>query len=174
MIAPIQNGSPADPRPLGEQAAAAFAPGGPLAAAAGDFEYEARPQQVDMARAIAAALEENRHLIVEAGTGVGKSFAYLVPLIHAAVARKIQAVVSTYTISLQEQLISKDIPFLKQHMGLDFKAVLVMGRSNYLCLRRLSRARRMSGELFKSEEQEELDRIRAWADKTSDGSIQEL
>ena len=127
-----------------------------------------------MAVAVAEAIEEPYHLAVEAGTGVGKSFAYLVPLIQAAVARKSQATVSTYTISLQEQLISKDIPFLRKHMGIDFKAVLVKGRGNYLCLRRLARACRMSGELFKNEEQEELDRIRAWADKTSDGSIQEL
>ncbi len=151
-------------------------PGGGLqrACAAEEFPYEPRPQQLEMSLAVADAIEEPHHLAVEAGTGVGKSFAYLVPLIQAAVARKIQTVVSTYTISLQEQLISKDIPFLQQHMGLDFKAVLVKGRSNYLCLRRLARARKMSGELFKSAEQEELDRIRAWADRTADGSLQDL
>ena len=151
-------------------------PGGGLqrACAGEEFPYEPRPQQFEMAVAVAEAIEGPHHLAVEAGTGVGKSFAYLVPLIHAAVAQNIQTVVSTYTISLQEQLISKDIPFLQKHMGLDFKAVLVKGRSNYLCLRRLARARRMSGDLFKSDEQDELDRIRAWADRTADGSIQEF
>ena len=144
------------------------------ACAGEEFPYEPRPQQLEMAEAIADAIEEPHHLAVEAGTGVGKSFAYLVPLIHAAVSRNIQAVVSTYTISLQEQLISKDIPFLQKHMGLDFKAVLVKGRGNYLCLRRLARARKMSGELFKSAEQQELERIRAWADRTADGTIQDM
>ncbi len=144
------------------------------ACAGEEFPYEPRPQQLEMAAAIADAIEESHHLAVEAGTGVGKSFAYLVPLIHAAVSRNIRAVVSTYTISLQEQLISKDIPFLQKHMGLDFRAVLVKGRGNYLCLRRLARARKMSGELFKSAEQQELERIRAWADRTADGAIQDM
>ena len=174
MIAPIQNGSPADPRPLGEQAAAAFAPGGPLAAAAGDFEYEARPQQVDMARAIAAALEANRHLIVEAGTGVGKSLAYLVPLLLHAKRNGVRALVSTHTISLQEQLVGKDLPLLEHRLGVPFRVALVKGRMNYLCLRRLARARHHQRELFGDGVAEDLERIRAWADQTEDGSVQEL
>ena len=176
MIAPRTEETPIEFPSIRESTEAFLRPGGGLerGCASEEFPYESRPQQLDMAMAVAEAIETPHHLAVEAGTGVGKSFAYLVPLIQAAVTRKIQAVVSTYTISLQEQLISKDIPFLQKHMGLDFKAVLVKGRSNYLCLRRLGRARRMSGELFKSEEQDELDRIRAWADKTADGSIQEL
>jgi ATP-dependent DNA helicase DinG len=153
-----------------------FRPGGRLERACANepFPYEVRPQQQEMADAVADALESGRHLAVEAGTGVGKSFAYLVPLILAAVARKAQVIVSTYTISLQEQLMHKDIPFLQEHMGVDFKAVLVKGRGNYLCLRRLSRARHHRTELFPSGEQDELERIRAWADRTADGSLQEM
>lgn len=139
-----------------------------------DFEFEVRPQQREMARAVAESLAGGRHLAVEAGTGVGKSFAYLVPLILAATLRKQPAVVSTYTISLQEQLMHKDIPFLREHLGVPFKAVLVKGRSNYLCLRRLARAERNAPELFKTRQEEDLERLRAWSEKTTDGSVQEL
>lgn len=144
------------------------------AAAAEDFHFEARPQQRQVALAVADAIEGEAHLAVEAGTGVGKSFAYLVPLILAAKQRGIQAVVSTYTIGLQEQLIQKDIPFLQRHLGVDFKAVLVKGRSNYLCLRRLARAEQMSGDLFRGDQAGELERLRAWGMTTLDGTLQEL
>ena len=90
-----------------------------------------------MAAAVARAIERPGHLVVEAGTGVGKSFAYLVPAIQAAVALKKKVVVSTHTIALQEQLVGKDIPFLRSVMGLEFSSVLVKGRSNYISLRRL-------------------------------------
>ena len=130
MIAPIQDGHPADPRPLREVACAAFQPGGALAGlATGDFEYEARPQQVEMARAVSDALESSRHLVVEAGTGVGKSLAYLVPLILHAKRAHVRAMVSTHTISLQEQLVGKDLPLLKDRLGVSFRAALVKGRS---------------------------------------------
>ena len=175
MIAPIQDGHPADPRPLREVACAAFQPGGALAGlATGDFEYEARPQQVEMARAVSDALESSRHLVVEAGTGVGKSLAYLVPLILHAKRSNTRAMVSTHTISLQEQLVGKDLPLLKDRLGVSFRAALVKGRSNYLCLRRLARARSHQRELFGEGVGEELERIRAWADHTEDGSVQEM
>ena len=176
MIVPRTEGGGVSDTSLREQTADFFRPGGALAkACAGEpFPYEPRPQQAEMALAVADALEHSHHLAVEAGTGVGKSFAYLVPLILTAVQRGIQAVVSTYTISLQEQLIQKDIPFLRQHMGLDFKAVLVKGRGNYLCLRRLARARKMGPELFKTEEEKELERLTQWASSTADGSLQKL
>ena len=127
-----------------------------------------------MAQAVAQALSNAQHLIVEAGTGVGKSFAYLVPLALAAQARNIQVIVSTYTIALQEQLMGKDIPFLQKHLGVDFKAVLVKGRSNYLCLRRLVRARGHTKELFKAATTDELERIAAWSARTPDGSLQDM
>lgn len=175
MIAPIQKGSVADGRPLRDAAAAAFAPGGALAGIAeGDFEYEARPQQAEMARAVADALESGRPLVVEAGTGVGKSLAYLVPLILHAKRTNQRAMVSTHTISLQEQLVGKDLPLLQERLGTSFRAVLVKGRTNYLCRRRLARARSHQRELFPDGVAEELERIRAWADRTEEGSAQEM
>ncbi len=139
-----------------------------------EFPFEIRPQQQRMAAAVAEALAGSFHLAVEAGTGVGKSFAYLVPLILTALSRGERAVAATYTITLQEQLIEKDIPFLQKALGVDFKARLVKGRSNYLCLRRLARARKMSGDLFDASKENELERIRAWADRAAEGSRQEL
>jgi len=139
-----------------------------------DFPFEIRPQQQQMARAVAEACANSCHLAVEAGTGVGKSFAYLVPLILNALAQNVRAVVATYTITLQEQLMEKDIPFLQQALGVDFKARLVKGRSNYLCLRLLARARQMGGDLFDTLKEIELNRIRAWADRAVEGSRQEL
>jgi ATP-dependent DNA helicase DinG len=194
VIAPRDN--PSEPRPevrRAEQTAAPgpapaasvsivratddfFCPGGVMAKAGkvADFEYEPRPQQREMAIAVAEAIDQGRHLAVEAGTGVGKSLAYLVPAILAALARKEKVVVSTHTISLQEQLIHKDIPFLQQHLGREFKAVLVKGRSNYLCLRRLARAERMGPDLFASGKSGELERLREWSRVTKDGTLQEL
>src|ERR1044072_3307020 len=102
-----------------------------------------------MSDAIELAIAEKRHLMVEAGTGVGKSFAYLVPAILAATADKnCRVVVSTHTISLQEQLIRKDIPFLQEVMPQESRAVLVKGRSNYLSVRRLRGAQQRAGALL--------------------------
>lgn len=153
-----------------------FESGGALeqAHAGNEFPFEIRPQQQQMAQAVAEALAGSFHLAVEAGTGVGKSFAYLVPLILTALSRGERAVAATYTITLQEQLIEKDLPFLQKALGVDFKARLVKGRSNYLCLRRLARARAMSGDLFDATKENELERIRAWADRAVEGSRQEL
>jgi len=137
--------------------------------------YEHRAEQMEMARAVHAAFASNRHLIVEAGTGVGKSFAYLVPAIREAVQERRRTVVSTYTISLQEQLIEKDLPLLKAATGEDFLAVLVKGRSNYLCVRRLERACRQAATLFEHRRpRQELARIAQWALHTKDGSLSDL
>jgi len=155
---------------LAARAEAFFEAGGRLAEAS-ELAFEARPQQAAMARAVAAALLKPGHLAVEAGTGVGKTFAYLVPLIVTAVERRRPAAVSTYTITLQEQLVHKDIPFLQRHMGLDFKVALCKGRANYICLRRLDRAWQSCGDLFNKEQERELDRLRRWADETRDGSL---
>src|SRR3954466_7002539 len=106
--------------------------------------YESRPQQFDMAEAVADAIAERHHLMVEAGTGVGKSFAYLIPAIQAATAAKdCRVIVSTHTISLQEQLVRKDIPFLQSVMQQEFRAVLVKGRSHSVSLRRLRGAQQL-------------------------------
>ncbi len=143
---------------------------------AGGIDFELRPQQQKMARAVADAGAFGHHLAVEAGTGVGKSFAYLVPQILTALENDTRCVITTYTITLQEQLMHKDIPFVREALGRDFKAVMVKGRSNYLCLLRLQRARRTSGDLFDAEREQQLDDIHALAQarKLGDGSLQEL
>ena len=100
--------------------------------------YESRPQQLKMAEAVCDAIEHDRHLIVEAGTGVGKSLAYLIPfIIHAAENDK-KVVISTNTKTLQQQLCRKDLPFLKQSLGVEFNYALCLGSENYLCKRRLN------------------------------------
>jgi len=126
-----------------------------------------------MASAAERALAEGRHLAVEAGTGVGKSFAYLVPAIELARRRKCRVLVSTYTIALQEQLINKDIPFLAKCLPHSFTAVLAKGRGNYLCKRRLEFALRKQKGLF-DQVFSELERLKSWADTTSDGSLSDL
>lgn len=137
-------------------------------------EYESRPQQLQMAEAVAESMAAGEHLVVEAGTGVGKSFAYLTPLILGSLATGRKVVVSTYTISLQEQVLQKDIPRLSEALGRDIKAVLVKGRGNYLCLRRLALARRNGGDLFRPEEKEWIERLSVWSRQTEDGSVQSL
>ncbi len=137
--------------------------------------YESRAEQVRMAEAVADAIEAPEHLMVEAGTGVGKSFAYLVPAILAASELGKKVVISTHTISLQEQLLQKDIPFLRAVMPQEFTAVLVKGRSNYVSLRRLDGAVARAGATFqRPEEFEQLDGIRGWAAETEDGSRSDL
>src|ERR1700722_11005371 len=126
--------------------------------------YEERPEQLMMARAVAGAIEEESHLMVEAGTGVGKSFAYLVPAILAAAEAGKKVVVSTHTISLQEQLLQKDLPFLRAVMPQEFTAVLVKGRSNYISLRRMDAASARAGASFtRTEEFDQLSEIRLWS-----------
>lgn len=137
--------------------------------------YEHRPQQLEMASAVEDAFTAGHHLAVEAGTGVGKSFAYLLPAIEYAVTQKKRVVISTHTISLQEQLIEKDIPFLRAVYPQEFTAVLVKGRSNYLCLRRLEQAAGKQALLFDDQRQSEsLWQIEEWAGKTTDGSLADL
>jgi ATP-dependent DNA helicase DinG len=138
--------------------------------------YESRPEQLAMASAVADALAEGRHLMVEAGTGVGKSFAYLVPAIQAACASKEgRVVISTHTIGLQEQLIRKDIPFLQKVMPQDFSALLVKGRGNYLSKRRLAVAQqRVYSLLTENSSVEQLNTIFEWAQETADGSRSDL
>src|SRR5438046_9739121 len=139
-------------------------------------DYETRPQQLDMADAVADALAGKHHLMVEAGTGVGKSFAYLVPAIQFALqARENRVVISTHTISLQEQLIQKDIPFLQSVMPQPFNAVLVKGRSNYISLRRLRGAQQRGGALLTERDAAtQLLAIGRWSRTTRDGSRSDL
>jgi ATP-dependent DNA helicase DinG len=154
--------------------ASILGPGGAIAQRLGN--YESRPQQLDMAAAVEEAIAAKHHLMVEAGTGVGKSFAYLVPAIQAAAAnREHRVVVSTHTISLQEQLVHKDIPFLKQALPFEFAAVLVKGRSNYLSLRRLRGAQQRVGMLLTElVAAQQLQRLGRWSRQTNDGSRSDL
>ncbi len=154
-----------------ERVRSIFAPEG-LLAKARNFEY--RPQQQEMAAAVAAALEEERHLVVEAGTGVGKSLAYLVPATLFALERKKKAIISTHTINLQEQLLYKDIPIVQKILPVEFQAALMKGRQNYLCPRRLERALQNANELFNTTEQADLARLADWARTTTDGTLSDL
>src|SRR5438876_508312 len=154
-----------------ERVRAFFSENGPLSKAK---HFEFRPQQQEMAAAVAKALEEERHLVIEAGTGVGKSLAYLAPAILFAIERHKKAIVSTHTINLQEQLLYKDIPILKKLLPVELEAALMKGRQNYLCPRRLERALQQQKELFTGPEQNELKRLAEWARTTRDGSLSDL
>jgi ATP-dependent DNA helicase DinG len=171
-----------EPQPAGaainlvKQVEEIFSPTG-LLSRAKNFEF--RPQQQEMAVAVARALQNREHLAVEAGTGVGKSLAYLIPAILFAVAEKKKAVVSTHTINLQEQLTEKDLPMLAEVLGtlavpVRFNFSMLKGRANYLCTRRLQKAMQQSGNLFTSSEAEELQRIYEWSKATKDGSLSDF
>jgi ATP-dependent DNA helicase DinG len=119
-------------------------------------------------------LENREHLAVEAGTGVGKSLAYLLPAILFAVAQKKKAVISTHTINLQEQLTQKDLPMLEKVLPVRFSFTMLKGRANYLCTRRLQKAMQQSGNLFTTSEAQELQRIYEWSRSTQDGSLSDF
>jgi ATP-dependent DNA helicase DinG len=148
-----------------------FAPDGDISRSLANFEV--RPEQIEMAVAVQQAFLKGRHLAVEAGTGVGKSFAYLVPAVDLASNGMGRILVSTFTITLQEQLVFKDIPFLNRCLPHKFNAVLAKGRSNYLCKRRLNFALRRERSLI-DDADSELDKIRDWAEQTKDGSLSDL
>ena len=171
MISVLDSQAGASERGLVEQVAEIFSPTGILSRAK-NFEY--RPQQQEMAVAVAEALQKGGHLAVEAGTGVGKSLAYLVPAILYAVAQKKKAVISTHTINLQEQLTEKDLPMLERILPVKFSFTMLKGRANYLCTRRLHKAMQQAGNLFTSSEAEELQRIHEWSRKTTDGSLSDF
>jgi len=166
-----------EPQPAGtaadlvQQVEAFFSATGPLSRAS-NFEY--RPQQQEMAVAVARALQAGEHLAVEAGTGVGKSLAYLVPAILFAVGHKKKAIISTHTINLQEQLTEKDLPMLAAVLPVKFDFTMLKGRANYLCTRRLHRAMSQAGNLFSDSEAKELQRIYEWSKATQDGSLSDL
>ncbi len=166
-------------------------PSGRIAARLKD--YEERGEQLEMAHAVQRAIGEQKHLVVEAGTGVGKSFGYLVPAILAATQRGEETastgsrsqkppnapakriIISTHTISLQEQLLRKDLPLLNSVIPREFTAVLVKGRSNYLSLRRLENARKRADSLFYDEREfDEVGKLQQWSTQTTDGSKSDL
>lgn len=151
---------------------AALGPGGYVAGIM--RAYENRPQQLDMAVNLAHALNEGAHALAEAGTGIGKSLAYLVPVLIWAKENSLRAVVSTNTINLQEQLLYKDIPLLQQAMPFGFKAVLVKGRANYLCRRKFRELVQRGEDLIEDKDLPDLQAIVAWEKTTRDGSKSDL
>jgi len=135
--------------------------------------FESRPQQIKMTLAVQKAFKQSRHLAVEAGTGVGKSFAYLIPAIDMLGNGADKVLISTFTITLQEQLVNKDLPFLADNLDKSFTAVLAKGRGNYLCTRRLKFAMR-KGKLLFDNNADQLSEIAQWASQTTDGSLSDL
>jgi ATP-dependent DNA helicase DinG len=171
MISAFDAQAAGSPENLVEQVAEIFSPTGILSRSK-NFEY--RPEQQQMAVAVARALQNTEHLAVEAGTGVGKSLAYLIPSILFAVAKKKKAVISTHTINLQEQLTEKDLPMLKKVLPVEFTYTMLKGRANYLCSRRLLKAMLQADSLLTSPEIEELKRIYEWSKQTKDGSLSDF
>jgi ATP-dependent DNA helicase DinG len=153
--------------PLADAVADALGDGGPLAA--GDAAWRARTAQLEMALAVARALEERSTLVVEAGTGVGKTFAYLVPLLLAGR----RALVSTATKSLQDQLFLRDLPRLVQRLAVPARLALLKGRGAYLCLHRLGLARR-EAQLPDRFAVRQLARVEQWARATRAGDLAEV
>lgn len=137
-------------------------------------EYEHRPQQIEMAAKVIEALREKYILAVEAGTGVGKSFAYLAGALDQIFRKSGRVLISTHTIHLQQQLIEKDIPFLQQVVPQPFTACLAKGRNHYLCLRRLRYAKNHLRNLFDDRSGDELPHLIDWAQQTQDGSLSDL
>ncbi len=153
-------------------AAALLEPGGRVGAALEGYEH--RPQQLAMLGAVAAAFNDDMALSVEAGTGTGKSLAYLVPAILWSRANHQRVVVSTHTINLQEQLVAKDLPLLTKRAGLEVRVALVKGRGNYLCKRKAAQAAAQPAQLVDDQLLGELRQVLDWAHRTSDGSLADL
>jgi predicted DnaQ family exonuclease/DinG family helicase len=166
---PLAN--PENPVPLNtDEIASVLEYGGPFARYFESFEQ--RPEQVDMLRAVSNALSYGNHLMVEAGTGVGKSFAYLVPAALFALQNNTRVVVSTNTINLQDQLIQRDLPNLSQALDLDFRFAVLKGRSNYLCPRRLENLRHYGPRT--KDEMRVLAKVMVWQLNNQSGDRSEL
>lgn len=171
MISLREDAGGAETTPFEREVHELFSETGKLSLAS-NFEFRAEQQQ--MAVAVARTLERGSRIVIEAGTGVGKSLAYLVPAVLHALRSKRKAVISTHTISLQEQLIYKDIPLVQKLIPDEFEAVLLKGRQNFLCTTRLARALHQSSDLFTPDQSSELQRIREWSLTTKDGSLSDF
>ena len=147
-------------------------PGGPISKKLSG--YENRPQQIEMIDYVVQAFNDGKIATIEAGTGTGKTMAYLLPAIYWAVQNKERIVISTNTINLQEQLIKKDIPFLRSALPVKFDAVLVKGRSNYVCLRKVDDVESEFELHSGDEESGELKSLLGWARQSKDGSKADL
>ncbi len=155
-----------------ESLAKSLSPGGALAQTLEGYEF--RPQQIEMLDAVAEALNQDGIAAIEAGTGTGKSMAYLLPALAWSLKNQEKVVVSTHTINLQEQLIEKDLPLLKNALKMDFEAVLVKGRNNYLCKRKAEYVLHHPDFFETPEKQLQLDAIQTWIKTTRDGSLSDL
>jgi ATP-dependent DNA helicase DinG len=136
--------------------------------------FESRPEQQRMLEAVATSFNESKLALIEAGTGTGKSLAYLLPAVYWAVQNKQRVVISTNTINLQEQLVFKDLPLLQDALSLRFKSVLVKGRQNYICLNKVEALEKEGQYLIETEERAELKGILEWSHHTADGSRSDL
>ncbi len=154
-----------------EKARKLLEPGGPLSMLLNGYEF--RIQQQQMMEDVLQAYNRNQVALIEAGTGIGKSLAYLIPAILWSAQNKERTLISTNTISLQEQLLKKDIPLASQTLGYPVKAVIVKGMSNYLCIRKLEDARQEK-RFFSDKEGEELEIIQNWSETTKEGSLAAL
>lgn len=160
-----------DPAPLdSEEVAAILEHGGEFSRHFPEFEY--RPEQVGMLQAVSEAISRGQHLLVEAGTGTGKSVAYLIPSAIWAIQNQTRVVISTNTINLQDQLINKDIPDMKSALGIDLRATVLKGRSNYLCPRRLESFRRRGPQ--SDNEMRVLAKVLVWLQGTLSGDRAEI
>jgi ATP-dependent DNA helicase DinG len=155
-----------------DEIAGLLAPNGPISFA--HPAYEDRPMQRDLAVAVARAYNDGGVAVLEAGTGTGKSVAYLIPAIKWALQNRERTVVSTNTINLQEQLVRKDLPFLRQALGEQFRYALVKGRGNYISIRRALLAEQTQTVLFEEMQQNSLTAVLEWLKTTKDGSLQDL
>ena len=168
----VEPPEPRDVEPLRvDELSGLLAPKGPLAKLPG---YEDRPGQRDMLRFVASHFNEGGVGLVEAGTGTGKSLAYLVPAARWALRNGERAVVSTNTINLQEQLVGKDLDIAREVIGEDFKWALMKGRGNYISIRRARLAADSAPDLFPGDRSAELEALLAWIDRTEDGSRSDL
>lgn len=155
-----------------EPLSAFFAPDGAFTQKLENYEH--RPQQIEMLHAVSKSLNENKIAVIEAGTGTGKTLAYLLPNIVYSLNNEERIVISTNTINLQEQLINKDIPFLQTVLKHKFEAALVKGRTNYACKRKLAEAAHEPDLFSEAEATSELQEILAWAKNSKDGSKSDL
>src|SRR5690606_39139439 len=168
--------APPEPRTLEpvelDALAAELAPGSWISRA--HAAYEDRPQQRALSRLVAGVYNDGGIGIAEAGTGTGKSIAYLLPAIRWAAQNRERTVVSTNTINLQEQLVEKDLPFLRRALGEPFRFALVKGRNNYISIRRARLAAETAPTLLDDERQVELRAILDWLGTTRDGTLSDL
>lgn len=149
-----------------------FCENGKIGTAFPEFEY--RKEQEEMAHTIQECLNEGEKGIIEAGTGTGKTLAYLIPSIIYGKKNGTKTIISTNTINLQEQLMKKDIPLVEKITGEDFKYVLVKGRSNYVCIRKLNHVDNIDIEEFTASQKKELESVIEWAGRSVEGDKQEL